>query len=112
MFRDIFPNHILTVDGKRAHCGPTGSLSYEIQATPMLKILGMSCQLLIALQRQKTEKGPTNVVPKDLAGGVPKVLLSQKCFGGRVGPLQSVNQTRLVQYQGMLEVLKLIQIKK
>ena len=103
MFRDIFPNHILTVDGKRAHCGPTGSVSYVIQATPMLKILGMSCQLLIALQRH-----PTNVVPKDLAGGVPKVLLSQKCFGGRVGPLQTVNQTRLVQYQGMLEVLKLI----
>ena len=54
------------------------------------------------------KRGPTNVVPKDLAGGVPKVLLSQKCFGGRVGPLQTVNQTRLVQYQGMLEVLKLI----
>ena len=48
----FFPNHFLSVDGKRAYCGPTGSLSYEIQATPILKILGMSYQLLIARQRQ------------------------------------------------------------
>ena len=52
VFKDIYPNNIVSVDGKRAFCGPTGSLSFEIQATPILKILGMSYQLLIARQRQ------------------------------------------------------------
>ena len=49
----FFPNHILSVDGKRAHCGPTGSLSYEIQATPILKI---ELPVLIALQRQAKQR--------------------------------------------------------
>ena len=49
----FFPNHFLSVDGKRAYCGPTGSLSYEIQATPILKI---ELPVLIALQRQAKQR--------------------------------------------------------
>ena len=56
----FFPNHFLSVDGKRAYCGPTGSLSYEIQATPILKI-----------ELPVLKEGPSNMVPKDLAGVVP-----------------------------------------
>ena len=51
----------MSVEGKRAYCGPTGSLSYEIQATPILKI-----------ELPVLKEGPSNVVPKDLAGVVPK----------------------------------------
>ena len=96
VFKDIYPNHIVSVDGKRAFCGPTGSLSYEIQATPYIKDTWHELPVIDSLlEAGKTEvsnwmdraekegfpklaqKGPTNVVPKDISGGVPKEMLPQ-----------------------------------
>ena len=96
MFKDIYPNHIVSVDGKRAFCGPTGSLSYEIQATPYIKDTWHELPVIDSLlEAGKTEisnwmdraekegfpklgqKGPINVVPKDISGGVPKEMLPQ-----------------------------------
>ena len=37
VFKDIYPNNIVSVDGKKAFCGSTGSLSFELQATPYVK---------------------------------------------------------------------------
>ena len=37
MFKDIFPDNIFAIDGKRAYSGITGSLSYEIQVSPHVK---------------------------------------------------------------------------
>ena len=86
----------MSVDGKRAFCGPTGSLSFEIQATPYVKDTWHELPVVDSSSEEgKTEvsnwmdraekdgfpkivqKGPTNVVPKDLSGGVPKEMLPQ-----------------------------------
>ena len=94
VFRDIYPNNIVSVDGKRAFCGSTGSLSFEIQATPYVKDTWHELPVVDSSSEEgKTEvsnwmlraekdgfpkvvhKGPTNVVPKDLSGGTPKEML-------------------------------------
>ena len=94
VFKDIYPNHIVSVDGKRAFCGPTGSLKFEIQATPYVKDTWHELPVIDSSSEEgKTEvsnwmdraekdgfpkivqKGPTNVVPKDLSGGTPKEML-------------------------------------
>ena len=96
MFRDIYPDHIFSVDGKRAYCGPTGSLSYEIQAAPYVKDTWHELPVIDSsseagktevsnwMERAEKEgfpklaqKGPVNVVPKDYSGGMPKEMLPQ-----------------------------------
>ena len=94
-FKDIYSS-IVTVDGKKAFSGSTGALSYEIQATPYVKDTWHELPMIdSSTEADKTEvsnwmdwaakegfpkfttKGPSNVVPKDISGGVPKDMLPQ-----------------------------------
>ena len=86
----------MTVDGKKAFSGSTGALSYEIQATACIEDTWHELPMIDSLsEADKTEvsnwmvwaekegfpkfstKGPANVVPKDISGGVPKDMLPQ-----------------------------------
>ena len=93
MFRDIYPNNIVSVDGKKAFCGSTGSLSFELQATPYVKDTWHELPVIESSEEGKTEVsnwldraekdgfpkimplGTTNVVPKDLSLGKAKEML-------------------------------------
>ena len=97
VFKDIFPDNICAIGGKRAYSGNTGSLSYEIQVSPHLKdtwhelpVVDNSGESEVSNWSERAEKeglpklglkGPVNVVPKDLSGSVPKEMLP---YGVRV----------------------------
>ena len=93
-FKQIYAN-IVSVDGKKAFSGSTGTTNYEIQATPYIKdtwhelpMTDSSSEISDKSELSNwmdwkerfpkfTAKGPVHVVPSDLSSGIPKDMLPQ-----------------------------------
>ena len=87
IFKDLFPDYIISVGTKKAYQGATGSLKYELQAKPCLKdtwhelptVDGKVDNWSARADKDGFPKymplGTTNVVPKDISSGKAKDML-------------------------------------
>ena len=87
IFKDLFPDYIISVGTKKAYQGATGSLKYELQAKPCLKdtwhelptVDGKVDNWSVRADKDGFPKclplGSTNVVPKDISSGKAKDML-------------------------------------
>ena len=94
VFKDMYPDRIVSVGSKRAFMGSTGSLNFELQATPYVKDTWHELPTVDSSSEEgktqvsnwmiRAEKdgfpkvvqtGTTNVVPKDISGGKAKEML-------------------------------------
>ena len=93
MFKDMFPDKIVSVGSERAFIGSTGALNFELQATPVVKDTWHELPMVDSSSEEgkqvsnwllRAEKdgfpkvlqtGTTNVVPKDFSRGKAKEML-------------------------------------